>query len=186
MPHATGMQPDWVQVAPYLIPAVIVAVILRRNLRPRPLNIERLWVWPTILFVSVASNLVAQPPPTDPITIGLLTAMFSLGAVLGWQRGRFTHIEVHPETHDLTSKSSPIGLMFILLIFLAKFALRTVDLRKFGLPISAGALADASLVLAMALMVTQRLEIWVRARRLLEEAVAKKAAGGAVPPTIVS
>jgi len=184
MHQALAGEPEWTQLLPFLLPALIVVVILRRNLRSRPLKIERLWIYPVLILVAVGSLLVSQPPPLDPITLGLLTAALSLGAILGWQRGRFTHIEVHPETHELTSKSSPLGLVLILGLFLLRYGLRSVDVSRLHLPISPVALTDASLVLAMALMVAQRLEMWLRAQRLLADAIAAKAAGGTVPPIV--
>jgi hypothetical protein len=156
----------------YLIPLAIVAVvILLRNSRPRRLRIETLWLTPAIYLVLLASALAASPPPLTPTSIGLLVLGFLLGAGLGWQRGRFTNIHIHPETHDLTSRASPIGLVFIFAIVALRYALRGMITEPIaGVPVIA--FADALLVMAIAMLSTQRLEIWLRARRMLAEAKA--------------
>jgi len=56
-----------------LIPMVIaVGIILLRNSRPRKLRIERLWIYPVVLFVALVGTLAAAPPPVTPVSIGLL------------------------------------------------------------------------------------------------------------------
>jgi hypothetical protein len=156
----------------YLIPlAIVVVVIVLRNSRPRRLRIETLWLTPAIYLVLLASALAASPPPLTPASIGLLVLGFVLGAGLGWQRGRFTNIHIHPETRDLTSRASPIGLVFIFAIVALRYMLRGMLTEPVaGVPVFA--LGEALLVMAVALLSTQRVEIWLRARRMLAEAKA--------------
>src|SRR5580704_2338579 len=95
-----------------IIPIVIVvAVVLLRNSRARRLRIETLWVFPVIYIGLLASSLAAAPPPITPLSVGILVAAFLIGAAMGWQRGRFTEIRIHPETHDLSAQQSPIGMV---------------------------------------------------------------------------
>jgi hypothetical protein len=161
---------------------IVVAVILLRNLRPRRLQIERLWLLPAIYLVGLVSALAAAPPPITPVSIGLLIAGFLIGAVLGWQRARFTVIDVHPETHDLTSRASPIGIIFIFAILLLRVGARSFLAAPpdfLHLPVIA--IGDALLVMVIATLTAQRLEIWRRASQMLAGA-----RGGAGPPRLVS
>jgi len=169
----------------YLLPmGVALVIIVARNSRPRRLRIERLWLVPAIYLVLLVSALVAAPPPVTPISIGLLVLGFVLGAVIGWQRARFTRIDIHPETHDLTSRASPIGIVFIFAILLLRFGARDfVAAHPDLLHVPVVALGEALLVMVVATLAAQRLEIWRRATRMLAEA---RGAIEPAPPRLVS
>jgi hypothetical protein len=174
-------------LASYLVPLGVVAVIIvLRNSRPRKLKIERLWVTPAIYLILMASALAEAPPPLTPVSIAILVGAFAIGAAIGWQRARFTQIHIHPETHDLTSRSSPIGILFIFAILVVRYAARDLlagNAKLLHLPIVA--ITDGFLLLAIGMLTTQRLEVWQRASRMLAEA--KGAAPGPPPPqSIVS
>jgi hypothetical protein len=174
-------------LATYLVPLGVAAlVIVLRNSRPRKLKIERLWVTPAIYLILMASALAEAPPPLTPVSIAILVGAFAVGAAIGWQRARFTQIHIHPETHDLTSRSSPIGILFIFAILLVRYAARDLlagNAKLLHLPIVA--ITDGFLLLAIGMLTTQRLEVWQRASRMLAEA--KGAAPGPPPPqSIVS
>jgi hypothetical protein len=164
----------------YLVPmAVVLLVVVLRNSRPRRLKIERLWLYPAIYAVLLVSALAAAPPPVTPLSIGLLVAGLLIGGAIGWQRGRFTQIHIHPETHDLSSRASPIGLVFIFAVLVLRYAARDFlagDATGLHLPIVA--VGDAFIVLAVTMLSVQRLELWIRASRMLAEAKA-----GAAPPS---
>jgi hypothetical protein len=165
----------------YLLPlGIALVIIVARNSRPRKLCIERLWLYPAIYMVLMVSALAAAPPPLTPVSIGLLVLGFAIGVALGWQRGRFTRIDIHPETHDLTSRASPIGLVLIFAILALRYAVRDVLTEPIaGVPVLAA--GEALLVMAVAMLSTQRLELWLRARRMLADAQA-----GAAPPKIAT
>ena len=170
----------------YLLPiGIAVIVIVLRNSRPRRLQIERLWVLPAIYLVMTISALAAAPPPVTPVSIGLLVLGFLIGAGLGWQRARFTEIHIHPETHDLTSRSSPIGIIFIFAILVLRYGaagyLRAHP-QTLGIPVVA--IGEALLVMVVATLSAQRLEIWRRASLMLAEA--RGAIGPPPPSSLVS
>jgi hypothetical protein len=178
--------PPGASLTTYLVPmAVVLAVVLLRNRRPRRLQIEQLWVTPAIYLVLLVSVLAAAPPPVTPLSIAILAASFVLGAALGWQRGRLTQVNIHPETHDLTSRASPIGIVFIFAILVVRYAARDLlagNAALLHLPIVA--ITDGFIVLAVAMMSVQRLEVWQRATRMLAEA--KGSLGPPPPPNLVS
>jgi hypothetical protein len=169
----------------YLIPmGVALVVIYLRNRQARRLRIERLWLFPAIYLGLLALTLAEAPPPLSALSIGILVASFLIGGAIGWQRARFTEIHLHPETHDLSSRASPIGLMFIFAILVLRYAARDFlagDAALLHIPVLA--VADGFFVLAVAMLSVQRLELWLRASKMLAEA---KAASDPSPPSLVS
>jgi len=175
------MDSQTAQILPYLVPLLVIAFIVRRNLRPRQLRVERLWVMPVILFVIIAASF-EKGIPTSPIVLSVLPIALVLGALAGWYRGRLTHISVDPVTHDLTSKASPWGIVLIAVLFIGRMAMRVYFEQGDGatrghLSDAATAAADGLLVFSLGLICAQRLELWIRAQRLLSEAIAAKATG---------
>jgi len=152
------------------------AVLILRSSRARALKIERLWIRPAILMTVLAGALYFAPPPLTLTAIAIILAALALGAALGWQRARFFRIEVHPETHALTSQPSVWGMLFILGLLVLRVGMRSVmseGASLLGVP--AVVIADALVVFAVGMFVVQGIEIWIRARRLLAEAQAAKA-----------
>jgi hypothetical protein len=168
-------------MAPSLIAIGVAAVILvLRNSRPRQLKIERLWLWPMIYVVLLGFSLADTTFDVTAFNIGLQVAAFAIGGVIGWQRARFMEIRIHPQTHELSSRASPIGVLFIFAILVLRLALRGwVAQNATGWHVPLVDIGTAFLVLAVGMLVAQRLEIWRRATRMLAEA---RAAGGGPPP----
>jgi len=153
-----------------LAPLLFVGIGLVRNARARSLKIETLWIMPVVILALIGLSFSQQRPPT---MIGIIVDVLALaiGAGLGWWRGRFTHITIDPQSHALTSKSSPVGLVLVAGIFALRFLIRDYATAHAGaLHTSVAEITDAFLLLAAGLMVAQRLEIWTRARNLLAEA----------------
>jgi|KBSMisStandDraft_5_1062788.scaffolds.fasta_scaffold455728_2 branched-subunit amino acid transport protein AzlD len=160
----------------YLVPVLIIGLVILRNARARHLKVERLWVSPVLLLVLTATTFSQQQMPTPMMIAGDIAAL-ALGATLGWWRGRFTKITVNPETHDLTSQASPVGMVLILAIMLIRQGLRGYATANAGaLHVSVVEVTDAFLLLAVGLVCAQRLEMALRANRLLTEARAAKTA----------
>jgi hypothetical protein len=174
--------PPGYSLANYLVPlGVVLLLVLLRNSRARRLKIERLWVLPVIYMAMLVSALYAEPPPATVLSIGILVLSFLIGAAIGWQRGRFTQVHIHPETGDLSSRASPIGLIFIFAILAVRIVGRNflaANASSLHLPILA--VTDGFFVLAIGMLSVQRLEVWMRASKMLAEA---KAAGHPPPPS---
>ncbi len=159
---------------PYLIPLLILLLIIRRGMRARKIKIERMWVFPVLLLLAGGSMFASGQIPS-PLVVAELAAALAAGAVAGWYRGRLTHVTIDPATHDLTSKTSPVGVVLIAVLFAARYAIRLAlpgaDADHPGsLESTAGVIADALTLFGIGAMVVQRLEIWLRCRRLLAEA----------------
>lgn len=173
-----------------LIPIVLVGFYfrIRRMTRGQTLRIERMWIIPAFFIALIALSIGAQPPANDPVIYASLAAATVIGLVIGWFRGRMVRITIDVETHALTSRQSPWGMVLFVAILLIRSSLRYI-LARFGgdLHLSAAiitAIADGSLLLYGGMMIGMRIEMWMRARKLLTDARAAKAAGKSVPAQV--
>jgi hypothetical protein len=171
-----------------LIPiGLVVLILVSRNSRPRRLRIETLWLTPVIYVALLGPTLFYAPPPITPISLGLLALSATFGAVAGWQRGRFTRIDIHPETHDITARQSTIGLVFIVAILAVRVAGRdflAAYAEALHLPVIAA--LDAFFIFAIVMLSAQRLEVWLRASKMLADAKVSKLESGppSTPPIV--
>lgn len=184
------MSSPYAPLLPYLVPALILLLIVRRGMTARKIKIERMWVMPALLILAGVSLFAAGGVP-GPLAIAELTTALVAGAAAGWYRGRLTHITIDPETHDLTSKTSPIGVILIAGLFALRYGVRLMlPGAAYGRPGSlqsqAGIITDALALFGIGMMVVQRLEMWLRCRNLLAEAQAAKAAKAPPMPKIIS
>jgi hypothetical protein len=155
--------------------SLIIVVIVARNLRPRRLRVEQLWIWPAILLLVIAGYFYKVPPKSLTDVAGLIIG-FLIGAALGWWRGGFTRIEVDPATDTAMQQASPFGVLLIVALFAVRSGVRLAVAQSGpALPASVESVTGWLLALAVGLRVVQQLEIWLRARRLMAEAKAKAA-----------
>jgi len=150
---------------------IAALVILRRNSRPRALKIERLWIRPLAVTALSLGAILPDPSPWRLQSGALMLVAFILGAGLGWQRGRLMRIEVHAETHEITSIASTAGMVFIFALLGARLLLRGAAAQaSTPLGVTPTEIANATMVMVCAMMAAQSAEMWVRARRLLTQA----------------
>ncbi len=166
-------------VIPYIVGGLLFVVLmgwrLRRMSQLRPLKVEWLWVTPAILAALTVVSLIPQPP--QGADWAWLAAGLVLGGALGWWRGKMMHISVDPETHALNTKASPAAMIFILAIVVIRMALRGMAMGEAStLHLSVAVITGAFMTFAVGLFGVQRLEMALRATRLLGEARAAKAA----------
>lgn len=160
---------QWIGIAISLtIVALITGLRMRQVGRERPLRLETLWLIPAIAF-GVAAWLFAQAPPHG-IDILYCALALVLGAVLGWHRGKTMRISVDPRTHALNQTTSPAAILFLLAMVVVRTGSR-LALIELGVGRHALLLAtDLLIALAIGFISFQRLEMFLRARRLLDAA----------------
>jgi hypothetical protein len=152
---------------------LIIAMVVVRNLRPRRLRVELLWVWPSVILLLIAGYFFRFPPKGLADVVGLIVG-FMIGAALGWWRGGFTRIEVDPATGTAIAQASPLGVLIIVALFAVRTGVRYAVAQSGPmLPASVESVTGWLLALAVGLRVVQQLEIWLRARRLMAEAKTK-------------
>jgi len=165
-PNSPPNLPTWA----YLIPLVVIGLVILRNARARQLKVERMWIGPAVIL-GLTGMLLVQQPPSAGLGVALDLAALLLGGFLGWHRGRFTRITVDPATHAVTSQSSPMGMLLILAIFALRSGVRAYAMQNASaLHMSLNDLTDAFMLLAVGLVCATRLEMALRASRLVREA----------------
>lgn len=164
-------QQGWMQT---LLPLGIVVVVLllriRRMNTMRRLRLDTLWILPAI-YTAVAGVMYVWLPPQGLGWIACVVAL-AIGLALGWQRGRLMQIAVDPETHQLNHRASPAAMLFIVGLIGIRTALREAMAHggAMMLHLNAATVVDALLALGWGVIVAQRVEMYLRARRLLDRA----------------
>ena len=157
---------SWVSYAVTIaIVVVVFALRMRRMGQMRPLKLETLWVVP-VLYLLVAALMFWSLPPTRWVGIASLIALL-IGAGVGWQRGAMMHIHVDPETHALNQKASPAAMIFLIALIVLRSGARAVLGEAGG--VSPAMLTDPLIAFALGMFTLTRVEMYLRAKRLLEE-----------------
>ncbi|MEI9963756.1 MAG: hypothetical protein WDM92_02725 [Caulobacteraceae bacterium] len=122
-------------------------------------------------LVLAATVAAMAPSPPRGLDWAWLALALVVGSVLGWYRGRMMHIEVDPQTHALNTRASPAAVMFIIALVAIRYALRALAVGEaHAWHVSVALITDGFLVFALGLLGLQRVEMWLRATRLLAEA----------------
>jgi membrane protein CcdC involved in cytochrome C biogenesis len=131
----------------------------------RPLKLDTLWIVPAV-YAAVAALMFWELPPTGWVAIASVAGLL-IGAAIGWQRGRMMHIHVDPETHSLMQKASPAAMLFLIALIVVRSGARTV-LGQTG-AVSPAMLTDPLIAFALGMFTLTRVEMYLRAKRLLDE-----------------
>jgi hypothetical protein len=167
--HQPAAGQSWLSlILPLIVIAVVFALRMRRISQERPLKLEHLWIVPA-LYLVVAGLVFATSPPHTPLVWALCAGALGLGALLGWQRGRMMRIHVDPATGTLRQKASLAAMGFLIVLIVLRTAAR--EAAQIGdLPVDIKALTDGLIAFALGLLTVQRVEMYLRAKRLLDEA----------------
>lgn len=177
------------QTIGYLVAFIIIALVMGlriwRGSRARKLQVERMWIRPVIICTILALSIYSQPPPMTPVILASLAAVTALGVLMGWYRGRMVRVSIDPVTHALTSKASPWGMLIFLALMVVRIGARVVlgnEHDVMGVPVVV--VIDGLTLLYAGNVVGAQVEVWLRAKKLLADAMAAKAAGQAVPAEV--
>jgi hypothetical protein len=153
----------------YIITAIVVALVMylrfRSMKRARPLKLEALWIVPA-LYALVTAAVLHQSMPAGIQWLYVALALV-VGGLVGWRRGAMMRITIDPETHALNQQASPAAMLFIFVIIIVRQGLRA-EASDMGL--NAAFLTDLLVVSALGLFTATRAEMFVRARRMLDQA----------------
>jgi hypothetical protein len=164
----TGLPPALI---PSLIGLLLIAWVVRRNLRSRKLQMDRMLLFPGILLL-ITTYMFVSDPPRELWVWGTLAGALALGGLLGWHRGKLTPITHDPDTGELIAQPSIAAAVLILAVFAIRFALRA------WLAAAPGAnhnhvsvvVTNALLIFSVGVVAVQRIEMYLRCRRLLTQA----------------
>ena len=134
--------------------------------KTRPLKLGSLWIVPA-LYLAVAAMMFAQLPPTGAVAIASVVGLV-IGAAVGWQRGKMMHIHVDPESQALNQKASPAAMFFLIALIIVRAGARSVLGQDSN--VSPAMLTDPLIAFALGMFTVTRIEMYLRAKRLLEEA----------------
>lgn len=173
------MDPQTIKYISYGIPILLVLVIyffrFRSAGKARPLQPGGLLVRP-IIFVVLFALVLFSAQPYDAKSLGIIAACLLVGAAIGWWRGKMVHIEVHPETHSITSVTPIFAVVLIVLLFVARFALKLFLFPNMDFRSHESQLLNAYFVaFAVGAVGVTPIEMYIRAQKLLGEAKAAKA-----------
>ena len=160
---------NWLTTAlPFVALALVVAWRFRSMSKERPLNIGTLWVVPAIYLALMASLIVALPPHAAGWAV--MAAGLVAGAVLGWHRGKLIRIERNAQTGQLMQRASPLAMVLLLILIGLKFGMREAfgDSAAAHPSTAAMLVTDAFIGFALGLLSATRLELYLRARSILE------------------
>ncbi|MEG3178593.1 DUF1453 domain-containing protein [Sphingomonas sp. RB3P16] len=162
------VQAGWQQYAIMAAVTVIVFAIRGRSLmRVRPLKVEQLWIVPAI-YAAVVAYLFVKTPPTLA-GWGVAALALVVGGAIGWQRGKTMRIHLDPATGTLMQKGSIWALAIIVVLVALKMVAQAEGQ---ALHFNVAVLIDGLAALTLGIFAAQRLEMYLRAKRLLEGAPA--------------
>jgi hypothetical protein len=153
-------------ILPFVIIAVVIGFRLRSMSRERPLKIETLWIVPVVYLLLIAWMLFALPPTT--VGWALVALGVLIGAMLGWHRGKLIRIERN-ESGELRQQASPLAMLLLVALIVLKLGARAIFGESAAMQPGSNAmlLTDAFIGFALGLLSATRLELYLRARRLL-------------------
>ena len=164
---AHQVQPSWVSMAITLgLVLIVMALRMRGMSKMRPLKLGNLWIVPAI-YLAVTIWMFVLLPPVGWVAIASVGALL-IGAAVGWQRGKMMHIHVDPETHALNQKASPAAMFFLVILIVVRTGARS--LLGAESHVSPAMLTDPLIAFALGMFTLTRLEMYLRAKRLLEAA----------------
>ncbi len=168
----------------YAISGVVIAIILYfrvvRGRTARPLNVNLMWITP-VVFLAIFSGFIflmlygayVGPQHVTPTgqDIAIMAAVLVAGAAIGWWRGRFMKIEVDPATQKVMVQASGMAIAVLLGLLVIRMGLRFVFMGAADPMSHDGAILNVDFMLfAIGILVVARLEMWIRARRVVAEA----------------
>jgi hypothetical protein len=162
------------QYAPLIGILVALPLILLRNRAPRRLRPELMWIMPAIMIGLVVFGMwgMQYAPEASHAPFGLsgwliMAVALVLGGIAGWWRGKMMAIEKDADG-TLRAQASPLGLILIVALLVSRQALRPwMESQAGSWHVSALALQDAFMLFIIGMIVLQRVEMFIRARRIL-------------------
>ena len=155
---------------PFVIIAVVIGLRMRSMSKERPLKVETLWVVPVIYLALVGFTFVTLRP--SPLGWGLMLFGIAIGGAIGWHRGKLISIHRDEQSGELRQKASPLAMLLIVGLIVLKMGARSIFGDTAVAHPSSGAmlLTDAFLGFALGLLTATRVELYLRAQKILATA----------------
>ena len=151
---------------PILILIPVLYLRTRKMSKAQPLKWQYLWVRPAFFVAVTLLVLAGSPPGADDLPWLALAGV--LGAGGGWQWGRTMAIEVHPENGTLMVKGSQAATLVLVVLILLRLGLKTgLQMEAPAWHLKAVLITDASLVFSAVLFAVRGLEMFLRAKKVM-------------------
>jgi hypothetical protein len=171
------------EFAPYIVPLIVAAIIIRRSMQARKVNTNRMWIRPIVLLLMLAGALADAPMPgIIAIAAFLVTAV--VGVAIGSYMASHQHLSIEEETGHVSSRTSTIGTLLVLGLFAIRFGAKLVfpELANPGHSHSVMTqAANGLLVFTVAVLITQTVSIWRRTQPMIAAHAARKLVGQGQP-----
>lgn len=150
---------------------LLAAVWLWRNRKERALDITRLWRFPTWMTAIILPLVYLQPhKPFHALDFAIFAAMIGFGSTTGFIRARATTLRFdHPTRRLMVGLSGWALLMLMPVGFMRQFAREHMGMGMQALRHGDVRALIGSLLFALAMIVTHRTALYLRARRFLAE-----------------
>jgi len=171
------------EFAPYIVPLLIAAIIVRRSMQARKVNTGRMWLRPAILLLMLGGALAEAPMP-GVIAIAGFFAAAAAGIAFGAYMASHQHLTIDETTGHISSRSSTIGTILFLGLFAVRFGAKLVfpDLAQPGhAATQVTQVANGLLVFTVAVLIAQTVSVWQRTQPLLAAHAARKLSGQGQP-----
>jgi hypothetical protein len=164
------MQDPLRELLPYLPLLIVIVILIRRTRRPRVLRPARLWIAPAILLTLgsfYAFQAVQYGVHLQPVGWAVILGTAALGIALGAVRAHSVTLKRHPDTGAIEATLSAWGLLIILVWIAGRMFLRQSGLVDTRTPF--GLYTDATMSLAVGLVVAQAIVLTLRCRSLVAQ-----------------
>lgn len=160
------------QLIPLIAIAVVIPLVLLRNRKPRTLRPEYMWVAPLMVVAAISFGIWGMSmsgrghAPVEPLSLLILAVGLALGCAFGWQRGKMVTIFKEPDG-TLKAQASLIGIIILIAVLIARSSLKDyLGAHAADWHVNPNAILEAFMLFAAGTVVTQRIEMWIRARNI--------------------
>jgi membrane protein CcdC involved in cytochrome C biogenesis len=171
------------EFAPYIVPLIVAAIMIRRSMQARKVNTSRMWLRPVVLLFMLAGALAYAPMP-GVIAIAAFLAAAAAGVALGVYMASHQHLTIDEETGHVSSRTSMIGTLLVLGLFAVRFGAKLVfpELANPGHSHSMMTqAANGLLVFTVAVLIAQTMSVWRRTQPMIAAHAARKLSGAGQP-----
>ncbi len=149
-----------------LIVVLVVGIRIARARKPRALHPNRLWIPAAVATLGISMGLWFQPHATFGLVnyAGFALAV-AFGVVVGRFRAKTFRLVRDPETGQLMMHTHILTLLLLIGLIAVRSGIRAWAMES-GSAVDAGAIIDALMVFALAMIVTQQITIWQRAKEV--------------------
>jgi hypothetical protein len=154
---------------------VVMAVRVSRSSKAQPMNLGTFWIMPAVLTLLLGGGVVAMLGFGN-VDVGagaaaILAGCLVGGGAVGWFRGRFMNIEIDAATKKPMMRASSMAFVVLGVLYVARTGAKLLLFADADPKAPETILLNADFMLfALGILSIARVEMFLRARRLLQAA----------------